>query len=165
VCGIVGGIRRTVDGGKNWELINPLMGFYTDESLTGIHFADHRVGWCVGTTGTIIKIIEDGPTAINGDDKVPQKKNVPFAFSVSSVQGYGARRYFDVQYTLSKPDTVSIFLYSIKGAIVSTIFKRCAVSPGKHTIRFAVSRLASGVYICKFNRSSGTVSKMVEVVH
>lgn len=52
-------IIKTVDGGKNWQVIN--MG-YPNHIIYNIHFLNSDIGWAVGSSRTILKTTDGGST-------------------------------------------------------------------------------------------------------
>jgi len=68
VCGRLGSIIHTSDGGKTWVRQNSGVNF----TLTSIHFVDTQNGWAVGDEGTIIHTSDGGKTWEK------QKSPVPF---------------------------------------------------------------------------------------
>jgi photosystem II stability/assembly factor-like uncharacterized protein len=68
VCGRLGAILHSSDGGKTWVRQNSGVNF----TLTSIHFVDIQNGWAVGDEGTIIHTSDGGKTWEK------QKSPVPF---------------------------------------------------------------------------------------
>jgi photosystem II stability/assembly factor-like uncharacterized protein len=68
ICGRLGVILHSSDGGKTWVRQNSGVSF----TLTSIHFVDARNGWAVGDEGTILHTADGGKTWER------QKSPVPF---------------------------------------------------------------------------------------
>ncbi|MEJ7711616.1 MAG: YCF48-related protein [Pyrinomonadaceae bacterium] len=56
VVGERGGILRTIDGGENWEAVNPP----TLSTLLSVRFISDDNGWAVGRSGTILRTGDGG---------------------------------------------------------------------------------------------------------
>lgn len=164
VCGIVGGIRRSTDGGKSWTYITPLMGFYTDETMQCIRFArNSSVGWAVGTSGAIIRIVEDGEVAIKNNLHPSKKAKADVQLEVV-YKGIKGSEHINIRYILKKSDIAAITIFTVKGARIATVLRENPVTAGIHSLRFDVSGLGAGMYVCKLECKSGVATQKFEIV-
>lgn len=68
-----------------------------------------------------------------------------------------------ISYQLPKDTFVSIKVYTIQGALVSTLLNK-KQSSGLHSVRFDASELSSGIYLYKVNTSIGTITKRMLLI-
>ncbi len=134
VIQLEGKIFQTTDGGYIWNQQPSGENFIND-----IDFVNNKVGWAVGTNGTILNT--GGITGIN-DHKISSSpetfvlyQNYPNPFNPTT----------QIKYSVPENAYITLKVYNLLGQEVANLFEGYK-QPGNYEVTFNGSKLASGVY-------------------
>ena len=157
ICGILGKVYVTQDGGKTWKREDT----GTINSLTAIDFVDGENGWVVGYNGTILHSSSHGNEVGVRDPAVPTGfilfPNFPNPFHASTT----------ISYHLPNAGPVELRIYDIRGRQVISLFAGTDLEGNHQLIWDGKDQegrpLPNGVYFyrLKFGNSLIKTGKMI----
>lgn len=126
-------------------------------------------GFQTGNQVTFRAYIEDceittAPTAVNTalpEARVTIADNKPLELSIFPNPG---RSQVDLQYQLSEPTAVSIFITDLNGKVVRKITDQNPKEAGLYSTRVDLQELASGLYIVQLSTTNHRVTKKLSVI-
>ena len=93
-----------------------------------------------------------------------QAKSQPVSLNLESNYPNPFNPETNIVYTLAHKDVVTVTVYDIQGALVSTLVKNEIQPAGRIALRFDASNLSSGVYFYKIQTSNAVkTAKMILV--
>lgn len=89
---------------------------------------------------------------------IDEETTVPFNFTLEQNYPNPFNPVTTINYTLEKPDNVSLRIYDLSGSLVATLVNK-KQDAGQHAIQWFASDLASGVYFYRLQSGSHTAIK------
>jgi len=156
----VGGSGATIlistDRGKTWE--RQVFDAPSNITIEGIFFTGPTDGWAVGTDGTILKTVNGGVSAIEGEGKdLPGEfalaQNYPNPFNPTTV----------ISYQLPVASNVRLIIYDLLGRHVAVLVNE-RKAPGSYEVHFDTSGLSSGTYLYRLSAGGFAQTRKMVVV-
>lgn len=141
-------IMKSTDGGIKWvkQSLNNGVTIYD------IKFITPDIGWAVGNSGLIIHTVNGGVTSIRDDHTriitFELEQNYPNPFNPST----------QIDYQLPQSGFVSLVVYDLLGREITTLVSE-ENKPGKHSLQWNASQLASGVYYLKLQCGNNVLTE------
>jgi photosystem II stability/assembly factor-like uncharacterized protein len=129
-----GVVLRTEDGGASWITQNSTV----TSDLYAIEFYNDSVLFAGGVSGTLIKTTNAGKSWVQ---ILPQRPNIKVALSVIR-----DRAQVRIAYQLSRPDEVTVSVYSTEGRLMTELLRRQIQQAQSHELQLDVSSYPSGLY-------------------
>src|SRR4030095_3024276 len=142
---------KTTNGGDNWFNV----GIFTTALLNSVEFSDSLTGWLAGDNGVIRKTTNGGGTPIG---IVPISNEIPNAFNLSQNYPNPFNPTTKIEFMLPQRIMVTIKIYNILGQLIKTALNEFK-EPGKYSVTFEGSSLASGVYFYSIETEIFTQTK------
>ena len=128
-----------------------------------VTLSGYSVGLLLNASGVIEEVdyfvnmeVQSTPIESFGED-------VPESFALSQNYPNPFNPSTQISYTLSKPSTVSLSVYSIDGIQVATLVSTTQPA-GSYEVRFNASELASGVYLYRLETDQFSQTRMMSLV-
>lgn len=130
---------HTTDAGKRWTLVPTP----NDISIYDLAFANDKVGYAVGDSGTILKF-QMNTVDVEAQKNITPKdfvlcQNYPNPFNASSI----------IKFTSPFSDYGTVKIYSILGEEVAVLFSDLIESNKGYKIEINSETFSSGIYLCR----------------
>jgi photosystem II stability/assembly factor-like uncharacterized protein len=150
MCGDLGIILLTSDGGNNWLNQN----LNVNSNFEEISMVNQYTGWVVGTSGKIFKTTTGG---IIGFQNI--NSDVPEYFALYQNYPNPFNPITKIMYDLPNAAKVKIIVYDILGREVIKLVNNELKKPGRYYVEFNGNNYASGVYFYRIEAGEFVLAK------